>query len=223
MTRRFKSGSPFTPTGPSIEWQPSCLTSCVDVVDLEEKGGRRVSRKFLGTLFVLLAVGAADLHCAFGVNLAWDPSSDTNVTGYVIYYGTNSGSYARNFVDPTGGYTWHVDVGNQTTATLSNLPPGVTYHFVVTAYTAGGVESLPSNEVKYLAPGMLRLTVGAGGQKQVNFVSETGKTYYLQTSSNLAQWVTIQQLQPGSNAWAYFLDPVAAFLPARFYRILASP
>ena len=171
-----------------------------------------VPRKFLRTLFVFLAVGVANLHSALGVNLAWDPSPDTNVTGYVIYYGTNS-----------GGYPWRIDVGNHSTAMVSNLPPGVTYYFVVTAYAADGAESLPSNEVTYLVPGMLRLTVGSTNQTQINFVSETGKTYYLQASSNLAQWVTIQQMQPGSNAWVSFLDPVQAILPARFYRILASP
>ena len=232
------------PTGPLIEWQPSCLTGCVAVFDMKESRRKRVARKFLRTLWVLLAIGVANLHSAFGVSLAWDPSPDTNVTGYVIHYGTNS--FASNAPNPTAAYPWRVDVGNQTTVTLSNLPSGVTCYFVVTAYAADGTESLPSNEVSYLPlgalqviagadsrnqeeevahlpPGILQLTVRADGQMQVNFESETGKTYYLQASTNLAQWVTIQELQAGSNALNRFLDPDAVFFPARFYRILVSP
>ena len=70
--------------------------------------------------------------------LAWDPSTDPSVTGYRLYYGTASGSY-----------TQQVDVGNSSTAPLPNLTPGTTYYFVVTAYDASNVESVPSNEVTF--------------------------------------------------------------------------
>jgi hypothetical protein len=173
--------------------------------------GRFVPRGFLGKLLVLLAIGLADLRCALAVNLAWDPSPDTNVTGYVIYYGTNSGNYQTQ-----------IDVGNKTTTSLSNLSPGMTYYFVVTAHTADGVESLPSNEVAYVVPGLLLLTFDAVNRSQVNFVSEAGKMYYLQVSSNLVQWDTAQQMQSGSNAWVYFLDSTNSVFPARFYRILTD-
>ena len=75
---------------------------------------------------------------AFGIVLAWDPSPDTNVVGYAVYCGTNSGSYQTR-----------LDVGNQTNATVQVPANGATYFFVVTSYRVGGVESLPSNEVSY--------------------------------------------------------------------------
>lgn len=79
---------------------------------------------------------------ALGVTLEWDPSPDAWVSGYAIHYGTSGGNY-----------TVRVDVGNTTTCTITNLNPGVTYFFVATAYTADGLESLPSNEVSYTVPG----------------------------------------------------------------------
>ncbi len=75
---------------------------------------------------------------AFGVVLAWDPSPDTNVVGYAVQYGTNSGSHQTR-----------VDVANQTNATIQLPTTGTTFFFVAIAYTVDGVESLPSNEVSY--------------------------------------------------------------------------
>src|SRR5690348_9636648 len=65
-----------------------------------------------------------------GVTLAWDASSNADVAGYVLHYGNASGSYPNA-----------IDVGDQTTATVSNLTPGQTFYFVVTAYGASRMES----------------------------------------------------------------------------------
>jgi hypothetical protein len=70
---------------------------------------------------------------AGSISLAWDASSST-VSGYRIYYGTNSSSL-----------TTIIDVGNQTSYAVNGLTNGVTYYFVVRAYTAQGVLSQPSN------------------------------------------------------------------------------
>jgi hypothetical protein len=80
------------------------------------------------------------------VTLAWSaniPTSDpaTNTTGYKLYIGLASGNYTQS-----------IDVGNKTTATVSNLISGTTYYSVITAYNSAGLESLDSNEVSYLAP-----------------------------------------------------------------------
>ena len=70
-------------------------------------------------------------------NLAWDPPDiSTDVTGYMIHYGTASGSYSQS-----------IDVGNTTSYTVSNLTNGKTYYFAVTAYNAVGYQSIYSNEV----------------------------------------------------------------------------
>jgi hypothetical protein len=69
--------------------------------------------------------------------LAWDPPEiSTDVTGYMLHYGTAPGTY-----------TEAVDVGNTLSYTVSNLSDGQTYYFAVTAKDAAGDESAYSNEI----------------------------------------------------------------------------
>ena len=74
------------------------------------------------------------------VTLAWDASSDPNIAGYKLRYGTTSGDPSQT-----------VDVGKTTTATVPNLNHGRTYYFTVIAYDAAGVESQHSNEASHTA------------------------------------------------------------------------
>ena len=66
--------------------------------------------------------------------LTWDPNADA-VAGYKVYYGTASRTYGTP-----------IDVGNQTTYTVTGLIPG-TFYFAVTAYNSARTESGFSNEV----------------------------------------------------------------------------
>jgi len=71
--------------------------------------------------------------------LAWNTSVPaTGVTGYYIHYGTT-----------TGNYTNRIDAGLSSSGTVPNLRVGVTYYFVMTAYTASGLESAYSNEAAW--------------------------------------------------------------------------
>ena len=90
-------------------------------------------------------------------NLAWDPPDiSTDVTGYMIHYGTASGTYSQA-----------VDVGNTTSYTVSNLIDGQTYYFAVTAYNAVGYESVYSNEVSIaIAPSQYLLMISNPGPGQ---------------------------------------------------------
>ena len=97
------------------------------------------SRSFLGlALPIVLALLASDAMPG-EVSLAWDPVPDSDIAGYEIWYGTTTGSYDQS-----------VDVGNSTSATISDLPTGVTHFLVVIARNSAGLESLPSNEVSAL-------------------------------------------------------------------------
>src|SRR5437879_11116646 len=88
--------------------------------------GLRSARKASALKFVLLSFLAwAPSRSSQSVTLAWDPNSDLDLAGYKLYYGVAHGSYSNT-----------VDVGNVTTNTLSDLAPGVTYFFVVTAYNS---------------------------------------------------------------------------------------
>jgi hypothetical protein len=82
----------------------------------------------------------SDAQALSNVTLAWDPSAGTGVAGYRLHYGITSGSYSSV-----------TDVGNTTTATITGLSEGNTYFIVVTAYSAAGLESAPSNEVAFTA------------------------------------------------------------------------
>ena len=93
---------------------------------------------------VMLFLGLASHAEALGsVSLQWDPNPEPNIAGYHLFVGPTSGNY-----------TQQIDVGNTTTATVSNLVNGSTYFFVVTAYNTATMESPPSNEVS--------ATVGGG-------------------------------------------------------------
>ena len=85
------------------------------------------------TIFLLFALNTAAL--AINASLSWDGNTESDLSGYKIYFGVVSGSYG----DP-------VDVGNTKSHTLSDLADG-TYYFTVTALDTSGNESLFSNEV----------------------------------------------------------------------------
>jgi Fibronectin type III domain/FG-GAP-like repeat len=93
----------------------------------------------LGSLISLFGF-LSEARAATSVSLTWDRSGASDIAGYRLYYGTASKSYSqiRN-------------LGNTTSATVSNLLPGQRYYFAVTDYNTAGVESTYSNEASFLA------------------------------------------------------------------------
>ncbi len=73
--------------------------------------------------------------------MSWNPNNEGELAGYKVYYGNSSGSYSSS-----------IDVGNQTSYTISNLVEGEIYFFAATAYDLAGNESGYSNEVSYDVP-----------------------------------------------------------------------
>ena len=91
---------------------------------------------------ILVALVSSELNAA-NLTLAWTaPLTDmegnplTEALSYKVYVGQNSKSY-----------DYVVDSGTQTVATVSNLQPGPTYYFAVTAYTESRPESERSDEI----------------------------------------------------------------------------
>lgn len=78
---------------------------------------------------------------AQSVTLAWNPSTSTNATGYLLY----ESSDGTNFDNGT-------DAGSNTTWTVTGLAPGASYYFEVAAYDTNGDTSPPSNEIEYTVP-----------------------------------------------------------------------
>ena len=75
------------------------------------------------------------------VDLEWAPNSESDLEGYNVYHGTNSGVYG--FPDT---------VRNSTSHHKGNLDPSKRHHFAVTAFDDSGNESAPSAEVSTPPP-----------------------------------------------------------------------
>ncbi len=93
--------------------------------------------RLLCLLFLLFSRPAS----AGSVTLEWDANTESDLAGYKLHYGTASGNYTQS-----------IDAGPALTVTAPNLTGGTTYFFVLTAYNTAGLESLPSNEVRYTVP-----------------------------------------------------------------------
>ena len=87
-------------------------------------------------ILVLLGIGVS--WAQETVDLAWDPNPESDIAGYVLYYG-----------DASRHYTNSIPVGTATNATVHGLIAGATYYFAVTAKNTAGLESDPSNEVTF--------------------------------------------------------------------------
>ena len=105
----------------------------------------------VGGVILLLLFAAVQVR-ASEVQLAWEPpSADTEeiiwgtLVGYRLYYGLYDG-------EPTGNFQAVIDVGQQSTYTVTGLTPGETYSFGVTAYDNAGNETEFSNITIYSVP-----------------------------------------------------------------------
>lgn len=70
------------------------------------------------------------------ITLAWDPSPDPQVAGYVVYVGTEPKGYVQSY-----------DVGNRTSFVYPYAKFSTRYYFAVASYDAGRQTGVPSGEV----------------------------------------------------------------------------
>jgi hypothetical protein len=103
---------------------------------------------YAGLIFCLIIFLHVSSVFAANVTLAWDPPSTntdgtplTDLGGYIVYYGTESGNYSQS-----------IDVGNVNTYKVNSLIAGLTYYFSVTSYKTSGNESNYSNEIYAATP-----------------------------------------------------------------------
>ncbi len=142
---------------------------------------------------ILLFLPASNAYPA-QVNLAWDATTDPNIAGYKIHYGTSSGSYQTI-----------IDVGNITTCTISNLLDGTTYYFAATDYNTSGTGSGYSNEVVYNPPPACTYSISPatqsfnslGGTGTVSVTTQTGCTW---TDNSNASWLIITSNSTGTGS-----------------------
>jgi len=128
--------------------------------------------------------------------LLWDPSGDSDVVGYNVYYGTQSGHY-----------TTEVNAGNTTTYTVSNLQVGSTYYFAATAYDSYGYESAYSNELSYTVPSACTYSISptsqtfpsAGGTGSVSVTTQNSCAW---TAASGASWMSVTSGGSGTGGGA---------------------
>ncbi|MDZ7344184.1 MAG: T9SS type A sorting domain-containing protein [candidate division KSB1 bacterium] len=89
-------------------------------------------RLFGGFLLALFASAAT----AADLRVLWLPNAETDLAGYVVYYGTQPGLY-----------THRIEVGRQTAYTIKDLEENRTYFIAVAAVDTAGNESPFSDEV----------------------------------------------------------------------------
>ena len=104
-------------------------------------------------LTILSLLVCASVAAAQGtLTVAWDPSPDPNVAGYIV-----------EIVDASGGSLSTYDAQDSTGAVLTGLVPGSTYHVVARAYSqhgqlseksgvASGIASIPGVDPPPTAP-----------------------------------------------------------------------
>ena len=126
------------------------------------------------------------------VTLAWDASTDPNVAGYKIHYGTTSGNYPAV-----------VDVGNKTSCTIANLSAGTAYYFAATGYDSSGQESGYSNEVVFGSPSPCTFSLTPGsyssspsaGPGTVQIATQSGCAW---TAISNVSWLIITSNSAGT-------------------------
>lgn len=157
------------------------------------------------TLLTLMAslFLTASLHATTAnVTLGWNASTSSNVTSYMIYYGTSSGSYITA-----------VPVSNVTNVTIRGLTAGKRYYFAATSLNSSGVQSAFSPEISGVAiaqgspPPLME-------QYSFNFTGSAGNQYVVLASTNLVNWVPIQ-----TNTGSFtFTDSNVQQYSRRFFR-----
>jgi hypothetical protein len=169
--------------------------------------------KVLGVFLSFAGLSSA-LHQAQGITLFWDrAASHTNLSAYVVKYGVTGGSY-----------TGQVSVAaSQTSATVNNLTPGLTYYFVVMAKDTSNVESDPSNQISYTVPavntGTVRVRVTPSRQVVLTVTGQPGHTLEIQATQNFTTWTVINTVTLGASGSMDVIDANAASFPRRFYRV----
>jgi hypothetical protein len=106
-----------------------------------------VFRMFFVVLLLLSLLAVPGTCRAAAVVLEWDPSSDSDLAGYRVYYQANSSAVPFQGTGALEGNA-PVEGGSATTATINGLDPGNSYYFAVTAYNSIGFESVYSNVVE---------------------------------------------------------------------------
>jgi hypothetical protein len=96
---------------------------------------------FTGLVFVWFLSTNPTSVAATSLELSWNANTETDLAGYIVYYGNASSNYNSS-----------VDVGKATSYEINNVTNGKTYYVALTAYDTSGNESAGSQEVSVYVP-----------------------------------------------------------------------
>ncbi len=170
---------------------------------------RRTIRIYSAIILWLVYL-AATCQGSESVTLAWNPSTDPNVAGYMVYWGQDSAALSSS-----------MDVGTNTSATVNGLTAGSTNFFAVASYNAADLQGTPSAEIAYLVPGALMMSAvpQPGGPVTLTFPVAPGHWYEVLASPDLVVWTSLWQgAVETANMWRTYSDAQAAGLSRRFYQ-----
>jgi len=140
-----------------------------------KKGRGRIGAIFFAMLVALTLFLSGRTPCfASTVVLQWNAVTDSNLSGYKVYYQADSLTQPFAGTGSTQGAS-PLNVSNQTSATISGLDPSRAYYFAVTAYNSAGTESAYSNVItvpEMISP-TVSLTAPASGSSASGTVSVT--------------------------------------------------
>jgi hypothetical protein len=151
-----------------------------------------ILKTILSSAAVLVCALFSSSASAADIRLAWDPNPETDIAGYVVLYGTSSGTLTNK-----------VDVGLVTDTTLTALADGTPYYVAVQAYNAAGTFSNPSAEVMYVTPSPTPVLTAVDLYGRMDFVwqnQSTGMVASWEMSGVNAASASLLASQPGS-AW----------------------
>jgi Chitobiase/beta-hexosaminidase C-terminal domain len=95
---------------------------------------------------------------------------------------------------------------------------------IARAFETGFIDSAAASAAFVLRsrPAFESVAISTNGAAQLSFSGEAGKTYVLQGSTNLMDWVPLSTNTPAMNLFN-LLDPGATNYPIRFYRAVELP
>jgi hypothetical protein len=161
-----------------------------------ERSAGRLATSLLVLLGIWALFGLPAPVSAAPVILVWDPNPEADLAGYKVHIGTSAGTY-----------TQAINVGRVTTYSVSDLSPGETYYFAVSAYDIIANESGFSEEVSISIP-LAPTTTHSVSVSTTAALPGTYVTVTVEGAKNDLDWVGVYSTSsPDEDGWfAYLID-----------------
>ncbi len=182
-----------------------------------ERTVRCITRRIPQSILVMIVIFTAllpTLGIGASLKVTWNANTETDLSGYIVYYGTKSNTYEQ--AD---------DIGKATSYQINNVQGGTYYYVSLTAYDSSGNESAKSGEKSIYIPYTITLVsppdratcssnptltwTGSGFKSYRVFISITGGLIYNQVYSGSTTYTTLHPLL----IW-FFIPP---FIPVTWY------